>query len=66
MQILFKPRHPKATDSGDLTQRQAHTVLRRLGRLEALAEVRRPDVNGRRGRDNNARRVRERFISHER
>lgn len=49
MQVLFKSRHPKATDLRDLTERRVRFVLRRLGWLVPRAEVRMSDVNGPRG-----------------
>lgn len=49
MQVLFKSRHPQATDLRDLTERRVRFALRRLGWL---------------GSD--SRRMRQRFISHER
>ena len=39
MQVLFKSRHPKATDLRDLTERRVRFVLRRLGWLVPRAEV---------------------------
>ena len=49
MQVLFKSRHPQATDLRALTERRARFVLRRLGWLVPLAEVQLSDVNGPRG-----------------
>ncbi|MFM7847351.1 MAG: HPF/RaiA family ribosome-associated protein [Rubrivivax sp.] len=49
MQVLFKSRHPRATDLRDLTERRVRFVLRRLGWLVPRAEVRMSDVNGPRG-----------------
>lgn len=49
MQVLFKSRHPQATDLRDLTERRVRFVLRRLGWLVPRAEVRMSDVNGPRG-----------------
>ncbi len=49
MQILFKARHPKATELRDLTERRVRFVLRRLGWLVPRAEVQMLDVNGPRG-----------------
>jgi len=49
MQVLFKSRHPHATDLRDLTERRVRFVLRRLGWLVPRAEVQMSDVNGPRG-----------------
>lgn len=49
MQVLFKSRHPQATDLRDLTERRVRFVLRRLGWLVPRAEVEMSDVNGPRG-----------------
>lgn len=49
MQILFKSRHPQATELRDLTERRVRFVLRRLGWLVPRAEVQMSDVNGPRG-----------------
>jgi len=49
MQVLFKSRHPSATDLRDLTERRVRFVLRRLGWLVPRAEVQMSDVNGPRG-----------------
>ncbi|MEP7297799.1 MAG: HPF/RaiA family ribosome-associated protein [Burkholderiales bacterium] len=49
MQVLFKSRHPQATDLRDLTERRVRFVLRRLGWRVPLAEVQMSDVNGPRG-----------------
>lgn len=49
MQVLFKSRHPQATDLRDLTDRRVRFVLRRLGWLVPRAEVQMSDVNGPRG-----------------
>ena len=49
MQVLFKSRHPQATDLRDLTERRVRFVLRRLGWLVPRAEVQMSDVNGPRG-----------------
>ncbi|MCY7386542.1 MAG: HPF/RaiA family ribosome-associated protein [Burkholderiales bacterium] len=46
MQVLFKSRHPQATELRDLTERRVRFVLRRLGWLVPLAEVQMSDVNG--------------------
>ena len=47
--MLFKSRHPQATDLRDLTERRVRFVLRRLGWLVPRAEVQMSDVNGPRG-----------------
>lgn len=49
MQVLFKSRHPHATDLRELTERRVRFVLRRLGWLVPRAEVQMSDVNGPRG-----------------
>jgi len=49
MQVLFKSRHPQATELRDLTERRVRFVLRRLGWLVPRAEVQMTDVNGPRG-----------------
>ena len=49
MQVLFKSRHPQATELRDLTERRVRLVLRRLGWLVPRAEVQMSDVNGPRG-----------------
>ena len=49
MQVLFKFRHPQASDLRDLTERRVRFVLRRLGWLVPRAEVQMSDVNGPRG-----------------
>jgi ribosome-associated translation inhibitor RaiA len=49
MQVLFKPRHPQASDFRELTERRVRFVLRRLGWLVPRAEVKMSDVNGPRG-----------------
>ena len=49
MQVLFKSRHPQASDLRELTERRVRFVLRRLGWLVPRAEVRMTDVNGPRG-----------------
>ena len=46
MQVLFKSRHPQATDLRDLTERRVRFVLRRLGWLVPRADVQMSDVNG--------------------
>lgn len=49
MQVLFKSRHPQATDLRALTDRRVRFVLRRFGWLVPRAEVQMSDVNGPRG-----------------
>ena len=49
MQVLFKSRHPQATELRDLTERRVRFVLRRLGWVVPRAEVQMSDVNGPRG-----------------
>ncbi len=49
MQVLFKSRHPHATELRDLAERRVRFVLRRLGWLVPRAEVQLSDVNGPRG-----------------
>ena len=49
MQVLFKSRHPQATELRDLAERRVRFVLRRLGWLVPRAEVQMSDVNGPRG-----------------
>jgi len=49
MQVLFKSRHPQATELRDLAERRVRFVLRRLRWLVPHAEVRMSDVNGPRG-----------------
>lgn len=49
MQVLFKSRHPQATDLRVLTERRVRFVLRRLGSIVPRAEVQMSDVNGPRG-----------------
>jgi len=49
MQVLFKSRHPQATELRELTERRVRFVLRRLGWLVPRAEVQMSDVNGPRG-----------------
>jgi hypothetical protein len=49
MQVLFKPRHPHATDLRELTERRVRFVLRRLGWMVPRAEVQMSDGNGPRG-----------------
>ncbi len=49
MQVLFKSRHPQATELRDLTERRVRFALRRLGWLVPRAEVQMADVNGPRG-----------------
>jgi ribosome-associated translation inhibitor RaiA len=49
MQVLFKSRHPHASDLRDLAERRVRFALRRLGWLVPRAEVQLSDVNGPRG-----------------
>lgn len=49
MEVLFKSRHPQATELRELTERRVRFVLRRLGWLVPRAEVQMSDVNGPRG-----------------
>lgn len=49
MQVLFKSRHPRATELRDLTERRVRFVLRRLIWLVPRAEVQLSDMNGPRG-----------------
>ena len=49
MQVLFKSRHPQATELRDLTERRVRFVLRRLSWLVPRAEVHLSDMNGPRG-----------------
>ncbi len=49
MQVLFKSRHPQATDLRELAERRVRFVLRRTGWLVPRAEVQMSDVNGPRG-----------------
>ena len=49
MHVLFKSRHPQATELRDLTDRRVRFVLRRVGWLVPRAEVHMSDVNGPRG-----------------
>ncbi|MEN9315986.1 MAG: hypothetical protein RIS35_2379 [Pseudomonadota bacterium] len=49
MQVLFKSRHPQATDLRDLTERRVRFVLRRLRWRVPRAEVQLSDLNGPRG-----------------
>lgn len=49
MQVLFKSRHPAASELRDLTERRVRFALRRLGWLVPHAEVQMSDVNGPRG-----------------
>jgi ribosome-associated translation inhibitor RaiA len=49
MQVLFKSRHPHASDLRDLAERRVRFVLRRLGWRVPRAEVQLSDVNGPRG-----------------
>jgi len=45
MQVLFKSRHPQATELRDMTERRVRFVLRRLGWLVPRAEVQMSDMN---------------------
>jgi hypothetical protein len=47
--VLFKSRHPQATELRDQTEGRVRFVLRRLGWLVPRAEVQMSDVNGPRG-----------------
>lgn len=49
MQVLFKSRHPSATDLRDLAEQRVRFVLRRMGWMVPRAEVQMSDVNGPRG-----------------
>jgi ribosome-associated translation inhibitor RaiA len=49
MQVLFKSRHPHATELRDLAERRVRFVLRRMNWLVPRAEVQLSDVNGPRG-----------------
>ena len=49
MQVLFKSRHPQATELRDLSERRVRFVLRRLSWLVPRAEIQMSDVNGPRG-----------------
>jgi len=49
MQVLFKSRHPQATELRELSERRVRFVLRRLGWLVPRAQVQMSDVNGPRG-----------------
>ncbi|MBB2486358.1 HPF/RaiA family ribosome-associated protein [Mitsuaria sp. WAJ17] len=49
MQVLFKSRHPLATELRELAERRVRFVLRRVGWLVPRAEVQMSDVNGPRG-----------------
>lgn len=49
MQVLFKSRHPEATELRELAERRVRFALRRLGWLVPRADVRMSDVNGPRG-----------------
>ena len=49
MQVLFKSRHPQATELRDLTERRVRFALRRLGWMVPRAEVQMSDLNGPRG-----------------
>jgi ribosome-associated translation inhibitor RaiA len=47
--VLFKSRHPQATELRDLTERRVRFVLRRVSSRVPRAEVQMSDVNGPRG-----------------
>lgn len=49
MQVLFRSRHPQATELRDLAEQRVRFVLRRLGWLVPRAEVQMSDLNGPRG-----------------
>ena len=49
MQVLFKSRHPQATDLRDMAEHRVRFVLRRLGWQVPRAAVQLSDVNGPRG-----------------
>jgi ribosome-associated translation inhibitor RaiA len=49
MQVLFKSRHPQATEMRELADRRVRFALRRIGWLVPRAEVQMSDVNGPRG-----------------
>ena len=49
MQVLFKSRHPQATELRDLSERRVRFVLRRLSWLVPRVEVQMSVVNGPRG-----------------
>lgn len=49
MQVLFKSRHPQASELRELSERRVRFVLRRLTWLVPRAEVALSDVNGPRG-----------------
>ena len=49
MQVLFKSRHPQATELRDLTERRVRFVLRRLSWLVPRADVHLSDMKGPRG-----------------
>jgi ribosome-associated translation inhibitor RaiA len=49
MQVIFKSRHPKATELRNLTDHRVRFALRRLGWLVPRVEVQMSDVNGPRG-----------------
>jgi hypothetical protein len=49
MQVLFKSRHPNATELTELTERRVRFVLRRVAWLVPHAEVQMSDINGPRG-----------------
>jgi hypothetical protein len=49
MQVLFKSRHPQASDLRELTERRVRFALRRLGWMVPGVEVQMSDLNGPRG-----------------
>ena len=49
MQVLFKTRHPTATDLREQAERRVRFVLRRMAWRVPRAEVQLSDVNGPRG-----------------
>lgn len=49
MQVLFKSRHPHASELREVTERRVRFALRRLDWLVPRAEVQMSDVNGPRG-----------------
>lgn len=49
MQVLFRSRHPQASDLRAFTERRVRFVLRRLGWMVSRAEVQMSDLNGPRG-----------------
>ncbi len=49
MKVLFKSRHPQASELQDLAERRVRFVLRRMSWLVPRAEVHLSDMNGPRG-----------------